>query len=63
MVKPVGGTARDKGQRVGKFREGKWYCVCHRVNVGECMCSSAHSCGCVADGGMLWWLLEYYYCD
>ena len=52
----LGGATGD-----GKFLEGKLRCVCYssvaayNVHSGmdtcTCMCSSAHSCWCVADGG------------
>ena len=32
----LGGTAGVEGERDGKFREGKCYCACYRVNVGAC---------------------------
>ena len=52
----LGCTAGVEGQRDGRFQEGKWYCVCYRVNVGErnirvgactCRCTytyNVHSC-------------------
>ena len=38
------GATGVEGQRGGKFREGKLYCVCYacRVSVGACTCT----CGC-----------------
>ena len=69
----LGSTAGVEGQRDGKFREGKWYCVC---SVGECTCRCTCMYGsvlvwhvCVAlrivvgawpMAGTLWQLLEYY---
>ena len=41
----LGGATGVEGQRDGKFRKGKLYCVCCRVNVGECnMCVGACTC-------------------
>ena len=47
----LGGATGVEGQRDGKFREGKLYCVCYacRVSVAArnvCVDASACTCGC-----------------
>ena len=41
---------------------GTCTCKCDNVHscMDMCMCSSAHNCGCMVDGGMLWlWKFEF----
>ena len=42
----LGGATGVEGQRDGKLRDNVYSCM----DTCTCMCSSAHSCGCVADG-------------